>query len=76
MTPINYLPQTSYFLYEGVMRKCNHNIMTKGYAPRLQGYRICCTCYQVVWCCLDDLQYMTNGKYDEDKIRLSVQNLL
>jgi len=69
LTPIERLPVTCYFLYKGIMQKCNHNITTKGYAPRNPGWRTCCVCHQITWFPAHDDQYMTNGEYDEAKIK-------
>jgi len=69
LNTIERRPQTAYFWYEGEMRKCNHNVITKGFAPRIQGYRICSVCKQLIWLPVTDEPYLTNGKYDEEKIK-------
>jgi len=71
MTPIERLPVNVYFFYEGIMQKCNHNIITKGYAPREEGWRTCCICFYITWIPTSDTQYMKDGKYDEEKIKQS-----
>ena len=51
------------------MEKCGHHVITKAWAKRKKGWRICSICQQEIWLPINDEQYQnSDGTYNEEKI--------